>query len=174
MANIVTGKARLDLTLSWRPTAGILAGSAQTLNARPGATFGSSGTLADQCDLIHIKTYTFVAATPQTIDMATLADPYGAAQAWARARLLAFRVRWATDNLPLLVGATGANGWTALTGDSTGAVRVYPSSAINDGFTVWAFPQTSGAAISGTDHLLKLDPGTAAGEVEVYVMGCSA
>jgi hypothetical protein len=131
------------------------------------------GTLIDQCNLIHSKTYTFVASTPQLIDLKSLLDAVGVTIALARVRLLAVRVNSQTDGQVLLLGANGANDWLGLS--STGStVTVYPSSPQNDGFAVWQMPNTTGAPVGSSTHLLKADPGSNAFTVDILIAGCDA
>lgn len=138
------------------------------------STFRQSGALLDQCNLIHAKTYTFAASTPQTLDLKALTDVLGNAIVFARVRLVAIRVQAQTDGWLLLVGAAGTNEWDGLT-SASGTVTVYPSTAINDGFAIWQMPNATGAAVGSSTHLLKLDPGTnALGPVDVIIAGCDA
>jgi hypothetical protein len=129
------------------------------------------GDLLDQCDLIHCKTYTFVASTPQVIDLKALLDILGAAVVFAKVRFFAIRVNSQTDGQVLLVGANGSNDWLGLS--STGStVTVYPSTANNDGFAIWQMPNSAGAAVGSSTHLLKLDPGGNAFTVDLMIAGC--
>ena len=138
------------------------------LNLR--SSFQVSGDLADQCDLVHSKTYTFTASTPQVIDLRALTDALGAAIVFARVKLLAIRVNGTVDGAVLLVGANGSNDWLGLS-SSGSTVTVYPSTALNDGFAVFQMPNTTGAAVTTSAHLLKLDPGANAFTVDLLIAG---
>jgi hypothetical protein len=135
--------------------------------------FNASGVAADQCDLIYARPLTFVASTPQTLDLTALTDPAGNAISFARVRFLAIRIRDTTAGHVLLVGGAGTNEWGGFL--SSGAIlTVFPSTAANDGFFLLPAPNTTGIVVSGTSKLLKLDPGAVAlGIVDVVIAGCS-
>src|SRR4051812_30235926 len=78
----------------------------QTLNLK--GTLGS-GTGADQVSLIHAKTYTFAASTPQTIDLQSLLDIQGNALSFAAVRWLLYRIRATNAAYKLTVGGAGSN-----------------------------------------------------------------
>jgi hypothetical protein len=132
--------------------------------------FNVSGALADQCNKLHLKQYTLVASTPQNIDLQSLVDPSGATVSLGAVRVLALRNNATTDGWVLLVGAAGSNEWDGVVSNA-GTLTVYPSSAANDGFTVFQIPNTTGAVVDGTHHLLKLDPGSHSFTVDVLIAG---
>lgn len=136
------------------------------------SVFRAAGVLLDQCDLIHCKTYTFVASTPQVVDLKNLVDIFGAVAALARVRFLAIRVNSVVDGQGLLAGANGSSDWLGLSSAGS-TVTVYPGTAANDGFAIWQMPNTAGAPVGASTHLLKLDPGTGAFGVDLLVAGCS-
>ena len=160
------------LSLAWVQQ--LLYGLGQTLSQPISMAFRSlfkaSGTAADQCQLVHNKTYTFVASTPQTIDLQSLLDVNGTSISFSAVRMLAIRVNATTDGQVLLVGNAGANEWDGIT-SSGGKVVVYPSSGVNDGFMLFQMPNTTGAVVTGTTHLLKLDPGSSAFTADVLIVG---
>jgi hypothetical protein len=168
----VSGVAQIGLYFSQTPSTGFLAGVPLPVAETVRTIFRTSGVLADQVDGIHAKTYTFVASTPQTIDVTALTDIVGGSITASRARLIAIKVKWTTDNVPLLVGAAAATEWTGfLTAGSK--LSVFPSTATNDGWVIIAAPQTTGIPISGSSKSLKLDPQGAAGNVDIIIAFCS-
>jgi hypothetical protein len=170
---LVTANNNVSVQINQALSFGIGQTSTLPVAASFRTTFNVSGVLADQCDLLHAKTYTLVASTPQTIDLTALLDPVGAAVVFARVRLVAIRVKSITDGAVLLLGASGANDWTGLV-STAGTVKVYASSALNDGFTIFQMPNTTGAVVtSAGQRLVKLDPGTNAMLVDILIAGCS-
>ncbi len=155
--------------------AGILSGVAVNKTETFRSLFTSSGVAADQCDTLHIRTYAFAASTPQTIDLLSLLDIFGAPAVFARVRLLAIKLVGAADGQALLLGGAGANEWDGFL--SPGAkVSVFPGTAAagNDGYLILAAPGATGVPVLAGSHLLKLDPGAGAFSAEVVVAGASA
>lgn len=169
----VTGTSSITLSFSQTPSSGFLSSTPIPLAESVRTVFRTSGVAADQVDGIYAKTITFVASTPQTIDVSALTDIFGNTITAARARLVAIKVKWVTDNVPLLVGGAGANEWDGFL-TSGGKVSVFPSSSTNDGFFIISAPQTTGIPINGTSKLLKLDPQTAAGDIDIIIATCSS
>lgn len=135
--------------------------------------FKASGGLLDQCDAVYSATLTFVASTPQVIDLKSLVDAQGNAIAFDRIRVFAIRVNSQTDGDVLLVGDNGANDWLGLTpAAATAAINVYPSTGANDGFVIFQMPNSTGAAVGSTTHLVKLNPGSNAFTVDLLIAGC--
>jgi hypothetical protein len=132
--------------------------------------FNVSGTLADQCNKLHVKQYALVASTPQVIDLQSLLDVSGATVSLGAVRFLAIRNNATTDGWVLLVGAAGSNEWDGIV-SASGTLTVYPSSTINDGFAAFQVPNTTGSAVDSTHHLLKLDPGTHSFTADVVIAG---
>lgn len=168
----VSGTTQIAFSFNQTPSTGFLNGVPLPIAETFKAIFRTSGVLADQIDNIHAKTYTFVASTPQSIDLTTITDIIGNTITAKRVRLLAIKVKWTTD-VPLIVGNSGTNDFEAFVG-AGGTFKVYPSSANNDGFAIFTCPQTLGApTIDSTHKILKLDPQTAAGDVDV-IIGCAS
>jgi hypothetical protein len=134
------------------------------------STFNVSGTLADQCTKLYSARLSLVASTPQTIDLQSLVDASGATISFNAIRFLAVRNNAATDGWILLVGAAGSNAFEAFV-SSAGTFTVYPSSAANDGFTVFQVPNTTGGTVDSTHHNLKLDPGAHSFTADVLIGG---
>lgn len=168
----VTGTSQIALNFAQTPSSGFLNGIPLPLQETLKALFQASGVAADKVDGIHAHTYTFVASTPQTIDLTALTDILGTTITCARVRLLAVKVKWTTDNKPLILGAAGASEWDGFL-SASGTVSVFPSSSANDGFFILSAPQTTGIPVSAGSKLLKMDPGTAAGDVDLIVATAS-
>lgn len=169
----IQASGQLSLSPSETPASGPFNGQAispATLAWR--FAYRVAGQLADQVDGLYYATPTFVASTPQTIDLQALTDPLGNSITCVRVRFFAIKVGWTTDNVPLLVGGAGTNEWDGFL-TSGAKVSVFPSSSLNDGGLILLAPQTTGIAVSGTSHLLKLDPQTAAGLVTICIGTCS-
>lgn len=170
----MTATVKGSIVAAQATASGIQAGVVDPVSVLLSAVFRASGVAANQVDLIHAKRYTFAASTPQDLDMAALVDLRNNAQVWARARCVAIKVRWTADGAPLTVSAAAVAGWLGLV-TGGGGLRVYPSSADCDGFALFNAPQTTGMAIGGAaGHVLTLDPGAQAGDVDVVVLGCSS
>jgi hypothetical protein len=87
----VTGS--LKLTTSFQQAASGLPGNqtaSLSVQQSPACNFSTSGTAADQCDLKHTKTYSFVASTAQTIDLTALTDVFGNAVSFVKVRSITF------------------------------------------------------------------------------------
>ena len=115
-----------------------------------------------------ILLYALAASTPQTLDLTTLQDPHGNALTVTRSRYIAFKLLSSTDGQTVKVGNYGSNDFLGFV-SSGGTVTVYPSTANNDGFTVFSAPNTTGMAVDGTHKNLKLDPGSTAASLLVIV-----
>src|SRR5258708_1791896 len=132
----------------------------------------TSGVLADECDTLHMKTYTFTASTPIPIDLTSLTDIFGNAISFARVRLIAFRNLATTDGWVLTVGAAVSTPWTGFL-NATGTTPIFPSSTINSGFTVFAAPNTTGMPVTGSSKILQMNPGANTFSCDVYIAGAS-
>lgn len=174
-AATVAGTSSHTISFTQTPSTGFLSGVNLPITSSLRTVFRTSGVSADQVDGIFAKTITFVASTPQSIDLTNITDVLGNTITAARVRFISVKVKWTTDAKPLTIGNSGANDWLGICGSATSTVLVYPSSTTNDGYTIWAMPQTTGAAtIDGTHKIIKLDPGTAAGDVELIIATCSS
>jgi hypothetical protein len=173
MANVqVNGTQQLQLQ---QAGTGILAGiSTQKLETFK-SVMQTAGVLADQCDTLHMKTYSFVASTPQTIDLSTLTDIYGNAISFSggRVRVLAIKINSTTDGVNLILGDSVTNEWDAFL-SAAGTLTVFPGTANNDGFFILAAPNTTGMAVSSSHKTLKLDPGSNTFTADVIIAGCSS
>jgi hypothetical protein len=171
-AATVTGNSQHNITFTQTPTTGFNAGKPYPLSESYKTFFAASGVGADQVDGVSAFVLTFVASTPQSIDLTALTDQFGQSITCARVRAIAFKVQWQTDNVPLLVGAAGSNPWTGFLG-ATSVMSVFPSSSVNDGYTIIAAPQTTGMPVSSGSKILLMNPQTAAGTVVLVIATCS-
>lgn len=168
---VVTGTSQLSVGANQTVTSGLI--NTQTLPASISKTSQySNGTGAGQIDLLYAKQLTFVASTPQTLDLTALVDLSGATVNMARIREIVIQVVTTTVDFDLTVGAAAADPWAPIWG-TTGTHKVFAGSTFyfSDPNTVGA---GNGAFTSGTSSDLKLDPGSNAMVVNVLISGCSA
>lgn len=171
--SVVTANNSLILTYTQQLSFGINQTQNITIPVAFRSLFKSFGVLLDQCNLVSCFTMTFLASTPQNIDLKSLLDITGATAVMARTRMFGCRVNSTTDGQILLLGANGTNDWLGLS--STGStVTVYPSTAANDGFTIFQMPNSTGAAVGASTHLLKADPGAHAFTADFLIAGCDS
>lgn len=132
----------------------------------------TNGTGAGQIDLLYAKRLTFVAATPQTIDLNALPTLDGVTSAFVRIREFYARLVTATVDFNAIFGAAAANPWAAKWG-TTGTDVLMAGSilAFSDPTTVGA---AKGYIISGTSKNIKIDPGANALVLDLIIAGCSA
>jgi hypothetical protein len=168
----VTGGTQVVLGFSQTPAAGFLSGKPLALTDTLTTLFKVTGTAADQVDGISVQSLTFAPSTPQNIDLTALQDVLKNNITCARVRFMAIKVYWQTDNVPLLVGGAGSNEWNGPL-SSGGKLSVYPSSAANSGWFILTAPQTTGIPVTGGSKILKLDPQTASGQVNLVIATCS-
>jgi hypothetical protein len=133
--------------------------------------FTTSGSALNQVQKIHAKTYTLAASTPQTPDLTSLLDISGATISFTTIDLIAYRIQSVVDTFTVTLGAAGANEWNGwLTSGSK--VIAFPSTTVNDGYTIVQAPNTTGMAVGGSSKLLKIDPGTnAVGAFDLILIG---
>lgn len=136
----------------------------------------TNGTAADKIDLLHRKTYT-LAAAPTVLDLngGTLLDPLGNACAFARIRRIRIKFLDTTDGHTLKLGysTTTTNAWTGLL-SNPGQLTLQASSAANDAWIEINAPNTTGMAVSSTNKLLQLDPGSSTYTIILEIDGCSS
>ena len=171
---VVTGSIKTQTNFAQALTG--LPGGAQSISASQNFGFAPtvSGVLADQVDTKHTRTYALAASTPVTLDLTNLADIQNNPITFARVRSVSIVVRSQVDGQVLLLGGAGTNAWVAICSSTTATITVYPSTAGNQGYFAWTCPNTTGAPVTSTSKLLKLDPGTNAFSVDVEITGCSA
>jgi hypothetical protein len=151
---------------------GILAGVNVSKTESLKAQFTNSGVTADSCDLLHIKTYSLVASTPQTIDLTALIDVFGNAVSFAKVRLFLIRINATTDAYTVLMGNAATNPWNAIV-SGTATITIYPATANNDGYMTFTAPNTTGMPVSGGSKSIKFDPGANAVSFDLIIAGTS-
>lgn len=152
-------------------TSGVI--TTQTLPASIALTTQyKNGTGAGAVDTIYAKQITFVASTPQTLDLTSLTDLGGASISFARVRELIIQVVSTTAGWNLTLGNAASNAFSAFWG-ATGTHTVMAGSIlyITDPNTVGS---SVGAYIDSTHKNLKLDPGSNAVVANILIVGCSA
>jgi hypothetical protein len=171
---VITGGVPSTATASFnaKVASGYLAGTNLPITPARIQSYFASGTLLDQIDGLSPMLLTFVASTPQTLDLTALTDALGTAITTARVRFVLFKNLATTDGYNLTVGGAGANEWNGPL-SSGGKLTVGPSTASNDGFALLSAPHTTGYPVSGTSKLLKLDPGANAFQ-SVILIGTSS
>lgn len=146
---------------------------AYQLNAR---SQYNNGTALDLIDLIYFATLTFVASTPQVLDLTSLTDPFGGAINFKRVKKIVIKPHGLADAVTLTLGygTTTTNAWTGLfSNPGTIALQAAPTPT-NDAFLAVNAPNATGYLVGSSSKLLKLDPGSAAFTVDIEIAGCSA
>lgn len=137
------------------------------------ANFSTSGVAADQVNLKHTKTYTFVASTAQTLDLTSLLDDYGGAVAFVRIRSLTVKMNSQTDGATLTLSPGASNGWTNLLGTSSTLI-MQSSTSTNNAVLALTAPNTTGWVVDSTHKTLTLTPSAHAFTVDIEITGCNA
>jgi hypothetical protein len=132
----------------------------------------TNGTGAGQVDLLYAKRLTFVASTPQTLDLNALPTIDGATSAFVRIREFYARLVTLTVDFNAIFGGAAANPWAAKWG-TTGLDTLMAGSilAFSDPTTVGA---SKGYIVSGTSKNVKIDPGGNVIVLDLIIAGCSA
>jgi hypothetical protein len=174
MGQLVTGGSAPSWNFNFSPQSGPFSGQVLSANRTLQALFKVAGVLADQVDTLYADTLTFVASTPQIIDLTNITAQtiLGNPVDFARVRFIAIRVNSITDGQVLLVGDSVTNEWDAFL-SAAGILTVFPGTAANNGFFVLSAPNTTGMVVSGSHKTLKLDPGANAFTVDIVIAGCS-
>lgn len=170
MANAVTATIKGSLNATEVPDTGFFSGKPFSAEAQLQALFQSSGTAADQVNGLYAATLSFSASTPQTIDLQSLTDIFGAALSFQRVKGIALRVNSQTDGASLSIAPGASNGNTAILGTGS-SLRVLASTANNQGFLVLAAPNTTAYAVSGSSKTLTLTPSAHAFTVDIVIVG---
>lgn len=168
---VVTGLSQINVGFNQAVSAGLV--KAQTLPAALALTANyTNGTGANQIDLLYAKQLTFVASTPQTLDLTAISDLAAATANMARVREFLLQVVTATVDFDIILGAAASNAWAPLWG-ATGTQEVFAGTCyyFSDPTTVGS---GKGAVTSGTSKNLKLDPGSNIVVANLIIAGCSA
>jgi hypothetical protein len=113
-------------------------------------------------------------ATPQTIDLRSLTDIFGAAVNFARARTFDIKIRTTNDAASLTIGADATTPWTGFL-NAAGTLTVPPASAANPagGGIVITAPNTTGMPVTGSSNRVKFLPSAHPITADLVVVGCS-
>lgn len=140
-------------------------------------TFGAA---SGQVNLFALWKGTLAASTPQSIDLSAINGTDNLAKAFARV------VGWlvlnysTTDGHDLLVDLSGTDAWTAPLDGAAGKIAVKPgfvdprTGIAVPGFVFLSAGNTSSYAVSGTSHLISLDPGSNSFYARLYAIGRDA
>lgn len=173
---VVTGSAGGSISVN-QTGPGILSGVQVPIEKVLKAAFSVSGVLLDQVDLVHAKTYTFTASTPQTLNLQSLTDVFGSAQSFARIRALIIVHKGLVDASYLRAGPAASNGWNSAIGGGTNPyVECKPSTTSNPlgGGIILVAPNTTGYPVSGTIRDLLLTPSAHAFDADIVILGASS
>ena len=175
MSNNVTGSVKGTINVAETLGSGIETGLQIPLTLSWRSIFSTSGTLADQCNLIYGNTLTFVASTSQSLDLSNLTDLNNNAIDFTtgRVRFVAFRNQCQTDGSYVTVGGAGSNPWLGFL-SSGSTITISSSSTINDGWFIITAPNTTGMVVSSTSKILLLTPSANAFNFDVVIGGCNA
>lgn len=168
---VVTGTTQLNVGFNQVVSSGLV--NTWTLPASVNKTTQyTNGTGAGMVDLVYAKQLTFVASTPQTLDLTAIVDLSGATVNMARIREIEIQVVTATVDFNLTLGAAASNPWAPIWG-TTGTHSVMAGA-----YFYYSDPNTVGSGkglvTSGTSKNLKLDPGSNIIVCNVIIAGCSA
>jgi hypothetical protein len=174
MSSTVSAKISPVVSLAQTPTSGPLNGTTLNLSPTLALTLSAGTGAADLCDRVYYGLLTFVASTPQTLDLTTLTDVLGNAVNFTRVRAIVIQNQSTVNGVTLTVGNAGANEWDAVL-SASGTLGVSGGSPANPngGFYVQTCPNTTGWVVDGTHKALKLDPGAAAFTAVVILVGSS-
>lgn len=170
MAAAVTGTFKCSINGNQVPDVGFLAGQALSAARTLVTNFASSGTAADQVQKMHAATYTFVASTPQTIDLTSLTDIQGAALSFSAVKSIMVWHKGTVDASSLSLSAGAANGNTNILG-TTAALKILPSTSSNNGWFVLTAPNTTGYVVDGTHKTLTFTPSAHGFDVDIIIFG---
>jgi hypothetical protein len=167
----ITSVSEFAIRLRRAPTSGFFGGETLKYDRTLKALFTASGVAADQCNLLYVKRHTFVASTAQLINLSAAVSDDGYTSNFFRVRFLAARVLSTTDGASLTLDNAGqaSNPFLGFL-NAAGTLKVFPSSANNDGFLILAAPNTAGALV-GTGVNLRLLPSAHAFDADVIIAG---
>lgn len=134
------------------------------------ANYGS-GSAADKIAKISAFTLTFVASTPQTIDLTSLPDVFGnaAAVSFGNVHTVAIRMNSTTDGAEITLTPNASNGW-----DKMGLGLILPAASTTNpagAFFVISAPNTTGFVVDSTHKSLDLTPSAHAFTVDFELTG---
>ena len=171
-----TSNCSAGINATYTPASGFFSGQGFPANKSIKADL-QSGTAVDQGDLVGATRLTFVASTPQTIDLTTdLKDPTGVAVAFARIKELIFKVvSPTTDGATIFLKQGASNGFTNLIEVTTGnGLKLHMPTSKNDAGLFLLAPNTTGWVVTGTNKTLLLTPSAHAIVLDIIGVGASA
>lgn len=131
----------------------------------------SSGTGADQADLVFADTRTLAASATEDLDLAgVLTNPLNATLTLAKVKAILVRAAEGNTN-NVVVGGASANGLLGVFGDATDTIVVKPG-----GVFLWVAPGTGASVTAATGDLLKIaNSGAGTGVTyDILILGASA
>jgi hypothetical protein len=173
----ITGKNKITLAFDQAQSYGFGNVLALPTGFSIKALFEQTGVTADKCNLLYAKELTFVASTPQTLNLKSLPDirDVAAAVVFARVRLLAIRIGAFADGAYLECGAEGsANEWLGILSPAGAKEKIMAGTSANDGFLVRGAPNTTGWPVATDSRLWKLTPSAHAIVAQIIIAGCDA
>jgi hypothetical protein len=172
MAATIKGGVQPAFGFIQTPATGFLSGVPLPINLAVGVNYGN-GTTVDNADLVAVKTFTFVASTPQTIDLTAMTDVQGNAVAFAKVVLVAVRMEGTADASTLTLSPNGTSGWAALTSANL-ILHAATTANPNGSFLLMATPALTGWAVDSTHKALDFTPSAHAFTATLVVVGRSA
>ena len=167
MSNVVSGNTNLVFSFQQIKTAGIP--GTQGITAQTGFSFSAlswaNGVAANQVDLLYFVRLS-LAATPTTIDLTTVLDPFGGTDVFVKGRAAVLYNASTTDGQIITISGGATNPWTNWT---TGNV-ILPAG----GKLYFDAPLLGGIPVSGTNKTLKFDPGANTVPLEIGIVGTDA
>ncbi len=175
MAN-VTGGVTPNSSFSITPSSGFVSGQQIPIGFPSSLSLQlANGTAANQVNLIYAATLTFVASTPQSLDLKSLTDPLGGTVNLARVKVIMVRVNSTTDAATLTLSPNASNGWTSLIASSSSLVLKSVTTSNPYALSFYAAaPNTTGWAVGSSNKVLDLTPSAHAFTADVQIVGCDA
>lgn len=137
---------------------------------KAGVSF-ASGTGADKVNLKYANVFTFVSATPQTIDLSNLLDVYGNAVNFARVKSITIKMYSQTDAATLTIAPGASNGWDRL---FAGNVIMRAATATNNSYMQFVAPSATAWAVDSTHKTITFTPSSHAFTVDIEITGCDS
>lgn len=129
----------------------------------------AQGTATDQADQVWHDRRTLVGVT-ENLDLAgALTNAFGSTITFVTLKALVLHNRTLTTAATLTVGGAAANAFATPFGAATDKIIVQPDGLL----LLWA-PRTGYAVTAATGDILKLDPGSATVEYDIYLLGTTA
>lgn len=124
------------------------------------------GTGNGQCNEQWGRVITFASSTPQTFDLRALPGRFGTTIVLSRVKVLFIRSRSATYTHTLTIGNASTNVWFAPWSGSTVTETMF-----GGGCPMLKTNLGAGWVVDSTNRNLRIDPGSNAQDVEIFVAG---